>query len=289
MKFHHPVTDLIGLRCSIRDYAAEPIAPHIRTELEEACRSLSRGPFGTECRFQIVERSRVGLRGSAALGTYGMIRGSQEYLVGAARRSTTYLEDYGFLFEQLILKATDLGLSTCWLGGTFNRSGFAHAIALGKVEILPAVSPVGYAARRRSGRDRFIRWFASSKRRKAWEQLFFDGELSLPLTQAQAGEFALALEMVRLAPSASNRQPWRILRRQGAFHLFLQRTPGYRRLTGLDLQRLDMGIAMAHFALILEELQIPGRWLRAEPAQWESAATAASPGLRYVASWVPEA
>ena len=63
--------------------------------------------------------------------------------------------------------------------------------------------------------------------------------------------------MVRLAPSASNRQPWRIIagRSRKDFHFFLERTPGYNnnRFVKSDLQRVDMGIAMCHFELAMKE------------------------------------
>jgi len=59
--------------------------------------------------------------------------------------------------------------------------------------------------------------------------------------------------MVRIAPSASNKQPWRIVKIEGAWHFFLERTKGYgdgiifKLLKLADIQRLDMGIAMCHF------------------------------------------
>ena len=57
------------------------------------------------------------------------------------------------------------------------------------------------------------------------------------------------LEMVRLGPSASNKQPWRIVRKDGFYHFFIQRTKGYRnvmtRLVQIeDMQRLDMKSAL---------------------------------------------
>ena len=66
--------------------------------------------------------------------------------------------------------------------------------------------------------------------------------------------------MVRLAPSAGNHQPWRIVRENDDFHFYLQRNkslkPGspLNRLLGMaDLQRVDLGIAMCHF-----EIDSPG-------------------------------
>ncbi len=75
------------------------------------------------------------------------------------------------------------------------------------------------------------------------------------------------LEMVRLGPSASNKQPWRIVKHDRFWRFYLRRTPGYRedlikRILDLcDLQRLDMGIAMCHFELTARELGLEGEWV----------------------------
>jgi hypothetical protein len=83
--------------------------------------------------------------------------------------------------------------------------------------------------------------------------------------------YGKALEMVRISPSASNRQPWRVVQRGRVWHFYLRRTPGYppgiaKSLFNLaDLQRIDMGIAMSHFALPLLESGVSGSWTNADP------------------------
>jgi len=192
------------------------------------------------------------------------------------------LEDFAFLFEGAVLKATDLGLGTCWLGGTFVRSFFATALKLTEEELLPAVSPVGYAENRSTLIDAAFRAVARSATRKPWHELFFAGSCFRPLRPEEAGAYATPLEMVRLAPSASNRQPWRVLWDQGqrTFHFFLVRTPGYRMPGAVDLQRVDMGIAMCHFSLAAQEVGMSGAWRRlASPPAGPAAAL-------YIASWI---
>ena len=84
--------------------------------------------------------------------------------------------------------------------------------------------------------------------------------------------YSTALEMLRLAPSASNKQPWRIVRQSGRWHFCLARTAGYRAGLGEkllkleDIQRVDMGIAMCHFELALQSLGSSGRWVTKPPA-----------------------
>jgi hypothetical protein len=92
--------------------------------------------------------------------------------------------------------------------------------------------------------------------------------------------------MVRLAPSASNKQPWRIVREDNAWHFYLSRTGGYaggpakRLLEVEDIQRVDIGNAMCHFELTARAAGLQGGWLTQLPN-----AQVPGQGLEYVATW----
>ena len=138
-----------------------------------------------------------------------MIKGASLYIAGAVAKGPRAMEDYGCGMERNILLATSLGLGTCWLGGTLNRAGFARKIGLSAEEFMPAISPVGTPADKRSLMDRTFRFMAKSDKRKPWQELFFDKQPGNPLMKENAGACSQALESVRIGPSASNRQPWR--------------------------------------------------------------------------------
>jgi hypothetical protein len=174
------------------------------------------------------------------------------------------MEDYGYCMEMNILTATAMGLGTCWLGGTFKRSGFATKLNLADGELLPAVTPVGYPGNRRSTIDRFFRFNAGSDKRKPWEKLFYDGGIDTPLNKDWAGNYMTPLECVRIGPSAANKQPWRIIKDN--YHFYIRRALGYDRVFGpIKLQNVDMGIAMCHFELSLREIGLNGLWKFKDP------------------------
>jgi hypothetical protein len=100
------------------------------------------------------------------------------------------------------------------------------------------------------------------------------------LSQDDAGSYGVPLEMVRLAPSASNKQPWRIVAGGGHFHFYLQHTRGYSKALGYDIQKVDMGIAMCHFELTAEELGLKGAWSVKDPG-----ASNLPEGAEYIVSW----
>ena len=77
--------------------------------------------------------------------------------------------------------------------------------------------------------------------------LFFEGSFEKPLTREAAGKLADAFEAVRLAPSAVNRQPWRVVLCGNTVHFYEKRERG---MAGAwDIQKIDMGIALCHFEL----------------------------------------
>jgi hypothetical protein len=97
------------------------------------------------------------------------------------------MEDFGYQFEKIILRATDLGLGTRWIGGIFNRSRFADKAGIREDEVLAAISPLGYPTPKRSVADSIIRWSAGSRNRRPWAELFFHGTFATALTQGAAG------------------------------------------------------------------------------------------------------
>jgi nitroreductase len=268
--YNNSIIELIEQRYSCRTYLDRPLDAGQRQQLHRFISTIESGPFGTPGRFKLVaatEHDHQGLRG---LGTYGIIRGATSYLIGAVSDAAKDMEDFGYMMEQLVLFATGLGLGTCWLGGTFTRSSFAAKMGLQDGESMPSVVSVGHIAGRRSLVDKLIRRDATVRKRLAWPELFFDGGFGQPLSRDSAADYAVPLEMVRLAPSASNKQPWRVMRYDGAWHFYLQRNTWYgernmKLLFLADLQRIDLGIAMSHFELTACELGLTGNWYVADP------------------------
>lgn len=280
MEFKKPVTALIRERRSVRNYSLQGLTAGQEDRIRGLLGRHTTGPLGNRVSFHLVHKPSLEGK-KVRLGTYGFIKGARYFITGTVRRTAHAEEDYGYLLEVIILYLLDMGLGTCWLGGTFRRSEWAQVINLPSGEVIPAITPVGYPAPSMSNREKLIRKGAGSDQRKPWEELFFDGEFGEPNVPGQNGKYDIPLEMVRLAPSASNKQPWRIVASDGNFHFFLSRTPGYGGFTkDIDLQRIDMGIAMAHFELACGENGIQGRW--------EPSVHGISPeeGVEYIVSWV---
>lgn len=281
MQYREQVTDLIRRRRSWRSYSNEAVSAEQVGQINSFIESLGPPPFGTALRFALVDAHVPDKKRMP--GTYGVIKGAGNILVGALKHSPMDFEDYGYSFESIILFCTQLGLGTCWMGGTFNRSLFGLKIGIASDEIIPAVSPVGKPLAARSILDSLFALSAGSKDRKAFGERFFANNLLSPLDGEQAGKYREALEMVRLAPSAMNKQPWRVVFKDGCFHFFLARTSGYSKIfSEVDLQRIDLGIAMFHFESTARQLHLPGAWQKMD----DSHGIFCPRGVEYLVSWV---
>jgi nitroreductase len=254
------VLDIIRKRSSKRDYLNISFSAEELNRIEQILDNLPAAPFVTAADFRLIHKANATAQ-KIRLGTYGFIRDAQYFIIGKCQNKPENLVDYGFQMEWIILQMTAMDLGTCWLGGSFRRSAFAKLIPLKDNEIIPAITPVGYSTEARTIRDSVIRLGAGSNRRKSWSELFFEQDFTNQLDSNKIGDYATVLEMVRLAPSASNRQPWRIIKRHNFFDFYLQRPPGtYLRLSSTDLQRMDLGIAMCHFEMAVKESNLGGSW-----------------------------
>lgn len=263
---------IIKSRISCRTYDGRPLSEKDRNALASYITGETGNPLGLSVRLRIIDTGDIGQK----IGTYGMIRGGKTYLCGAVEKGENALSAYGYVVEKVVLQATSMGVGTCWLGGTFSRSAFADAIGLTENEWLPAVSPLGYPREKGGLWNKAVRAVAGAEKRKSWAELFFDENIDTPLTPDQAGVYADPLEMVRLGPSAVNKQPWRIVRDGKLYHFFTAGKGGSEPDKQHD--RIDMGIAMCHFELTAREQGLPGGWVFADNTL---------PGLAYIASWDP--
>ncbi|WP_313152289.1 nitroreductase family protein [Lacrimispora sp.] len=277
MKMDFPVAKTVNARSSVRTYENRGLSTNEKDQINAYIDNLS-NPFSADVTFRMLEKAASS--DGEKLGTYGVIKGAGNYIAASAADNELALEALGYSFEKLVLYATSLGLGTCWLGGTFNRSSFAAAMNLKEGDLFPCISPIGYPAGKKRTLESLMRWATKADQRKEWSELFFKQKFSQPLTKDDAGEFAFPLEMVRLAPSAVNKQPWRIVQDKDTYHFYLARTLKSDNEKA-DIQRVDMGIASCHFHMAALEKGLPGKFQKLVKPEIQSPEQ-----VQYIFSWI---
>ena len=136
---------------------------------------------------------------------------------------------------------------------------------MGADEVMPAVTPLGYAADKRSVREILMRKNMRADERAPFESLFFKGDFDHPLGEDEAGALLEPLLMVRWSPSATNKQPWRLVVDGEKVHFYVHKTKGYARESTGDIQKVDMGIAACHFQIAAQDSGLEGTFVKSDP------------------------
>ncbi len=239
--------DIVKDRRSVRTFDGNQISPEDRAKLEEYINAGISNPFGIPVEFVLLDAEAHGLSSQ-------VIVGEKLYVAGKVAKVPYADVAFGYSFERLVLHAWTMGIGTTWIGGTMKREHFEKEAGLKDGEMMPCVSPLGYPAKKKSIREAMMRKGVGADNRMPAEKLFFDGSFDKPLSGKMQQEIADLIEVVRWAPSAVNKQPWRVVRAADSlYHFYEKKDRGYVSEATGDLQKIDVGIALCHFVMCLEE------------------------------------
>ncbi|MCR5091524.1 MAG: nitroreductase [Bacilli bacterium] len=267
------ILDTISERRSVRTFDKKWLSEeHAKAILSYA--EKAKNPYNLPISWKLLNADEHGLSSPVIVGTNLWIAGKLERLPHAE-------EAFGYSFEQVVLYAKSIGVGTTWIAGTMNRGAFEKAMGLSENEVLPCVSPLGYPAAKMSIRETLMRKGVKGDSRFPFDEIFFDNDFSTPLSEEKTGKLKDAFEAVRLAPSAVNKQPWRVVLSGNRVHFYEWHSKGF--LEGdWDIQKIDMGIAICHFEAILIERGINASFEIADPG------LSTPSNVSYIASFVLE-
>ncbi len=273
----YSMIEAIQKRHSVRTFLPKALEAPVKDALQDLLTQSSTTAF----RFAYLDKS---FGQGVKLGTYGMIKGANQYLVGIVHKedhaNKRVAMDFAEAFERIILTATSMGLGTCWMAGTYSLADVEKAVDLGADETVAIISPIGHGAPKKRLLERMSSSFARSDQRKTWEELFYFESFERPLTHDQAGDYAQALEMLRLAPSAVNMQPWRVVKVGERFDFYIvEKYAAIKKGQRIYLGYNDMGIGRCHFKETCKEMGLKGVWKTIDPPQ--------RAGYVYVESFFP--
>ena len=261
------ITDLIRQRKSVRTFDGKPLGMDDRSALEAYMASLT-NPFSVLVTFRLLGVKEYGLSSP-------VIVGADTYLAAKVERVPNFEIAFGYSFEKACLYALSRGIGSVMLAASLSRAAFEKAMEVKDGEVMPVASPVGYSAEKKSIRESLMRKGLKADDRKPFDQLFFEGDFDHPLPQANP--WAKALEMARWAPSAANGQPWRAVVDGDSVHFY--EAKGMKDSPLGDIQKVDVGIALAHFDMTLEEEGVKGIYSFSDPG------IAAAKNTRYIVTF----
>jgi len=238
----------VSSRHSRRAFHARAVDAGTLESMLETCRAWR--PY-QNARTVLVTRPQLDVF-TGIIGSYGKVVGAPHVLVFIGDERSDFPDQHvGYTGEAIVLEATRLGLATCWVGGFFSARKVARMIELAPGERVFAVSPLGHALERSSSAERTVAGLARAHRRKCVD------ELVRGVSRVDWPAWAVAaVETARLAPSATNRQPWRFRFEDGGLLISKDSALEIPKVA----KRLDIGIAMLHAELAASAHGILGTW-----------------------------
>lgn len=211
--------EMIYRRRSTRSYIDEPVDEATIAKIEDYIGTLLPLYPEIKVRAEVVGRERV--KCILPWITPQLVAIYSEDREGA-------LENVGFLFQQLDLYLQTIGLGACWLGmGKMHKQGSVEGQddSLKFMMLLAFGYPKGEALRKNG---------SEFKRRTLAEIADRRDE---------------RLEPARLAPSSVNSQPWYFTHEGEVIHAYCARQGLFKAMALGDMNRMDMGIALAHLCV----------------------------------------
>lgn len=270
------IIETIRNRKSCRTFNFQLLSSEDKTVLEDYIKDISSLFDSEDVGLRIIEKKDTS---KTMKLDYGMLRGHNTYLLGSSSISRDSRVNYGYIVEKVVLKAAEIGVSSCWVGYFDNR--YFNEINIEGGFVIPSIVILGYSKDKTSSFDKFVRYTVNGSKRLGWDRLFFNYHSQKPLTSLEIDKYADSLEMVRLAPSSGNTQPWRVFFDDGKneFHFFKKVISQRYELKGLH--DVDMGIGLSHFELTTLNNGLLGNWMKHENNDIKSI-----DDLQYIITWV---
>ena len=210
------LTEMIYRRKSVRSFTNGLVSDEILNRIEEFVASAKPLYPEIKVKMEIVPRNQV-----KCICPWT----TQQLITIFSEDKPGYLENVGFIFQQLDLYIQSIGIGTCWLGmGTLTAEDVfekQRQDGLKYVMMIAFGHPKGKALR--DGKTDF-------KRKPLGEISDLEDE---------------RLEPARLAPSSVNSQPWYFAHEENVIHVYCMHKGLLNKTLG-NTNQLDVGIALAH-------------------------------------------
>lgn len=205
--------DMIFQRRSVRSYRADEVDEATLAQLRSFIATLT--PLFPDAR---VEVRIIRTEQAHFLQKWKTPRA----LVFFAEEKEGALENVGFMYQQIDLYLQSLGLGACWVGLGWLNDGEPVPAGMKVAVMMPFGHPDGVPLRTR----------AADFKRKALAEI-----ADIPDER---------LEVVRIAPSATNSQPWYFTHDGDTLHVWREELGIIKQRTLGRMNVVDIGIALAH-------------------------------------------
>ncbi|WP_432665741.1 nitroreductase family protein [Wukongibacter baidiensis] len=204
------------------------------------------------------------IRGHA--GYFGKVFDAPHYIVAVSEDKNGFLENIGYRMENLMIKAHEFGISTCWMELLFGTDKMSKILDIKEGYKALVFTPLGYE--KASLIEKFIKAekYNEKQRKELNEIITFDKWHNYRKRKTELeSEYLKILDYARLSPSWGNKQPWRFLIDGESLLIFCKKEKFVTRKRKLNYYKIDCGIIMLYIKLLADTFGITGRWRVGSP------------------------
>ncbi len=237
---------------SVREYKKEAIDTKKLKTIKDYAQSCTKLDDTIETDIRILANDTfIALDGIA--GYQGHMIDAPHYILILSENKPHYIENAGYIGESMILKATEIGVDSCWI--TLGDSqAIKERLNITSDKEVVALIALGYNANAPKKANASI---IADYKIGLDEMVYIDkwgngADASILEERGLLDAFAFS----KFAPSTLNRQPWRFLLTGGKAILAVRQDEH----TNTYEQKIDAGIIMLFFQLIVSSTLFDLRW-----------------------------
>lgn len=222
--------EAMKIRTSRRSFTDRPLSREVIHMLETQIQEANAHP-GQLLDFHLVTNDKKAFSG--LLKTYGLFSGVHSYIVAAGKAENIKAQELlGYYGELMVLKAAAMGVASCWVGASYDKSYVGQKLP--PSDKLYCVIALGYANDHSSMGEKLARRFIRHDHTPD-EVMEVDGSKQPPRW------FMDGINAVLTAPSARGKLPVHFSLKNGIVTCYADENMGY--------EYIDLGIAKLHFEL----------------------------------------
>lgn len=212
--FEERLSVMIPHRRSVRSYLPDPVSDMQMTGIRSFLAGLKPLIPGAQVEARIIPTSHA---------SFLQKWQNPHFFAFYAQEGEDALLNVGFMYQQLDLYLQSVGLGTCWVGLGWPDEKLEPAPEGMKLAVMMAFGCPANVPQRKDAAD---------FKRRAMDDI---SDVPDP-----------RLEPVRLAPSATNSQPWHFVHEGAALHVYREKLGPLKQRTLGRMNVIDMGIGLAH-------------------------------------------
>ncbi len=217
----------IEIRRSVREYKDMMLSDEDFNIVNEAAKDIQ--PLNQNIRYDVIPIKNGSQFSNAFKLPIGKVK-APHYLLFVSEEKEQYLENIGFIGEQIVLKLTEYGIGTCWLGSIANNKKKIKKL----VSVEDGLQPVMIIAFGYPTKELVP---VEDRKRKKIDKIF-KGKIDK--------NFISIAKALQAAPSGLNSQPWRVFIQDEEWNYYIEPKKGLLKKIYKNMNKIDAGIGLTH-------------------------------------------